>query len=102
MFLESGADRLRSWVTDEAVTYLPATTSSNATLTETHKLHICREGHPTVAEMLRFRNHLRRDPSDRVRYEELKLKLERENTEGIREYLSEKQPFIRSVLARLD
>lgn len=68
----------------------------------THKLHVCREGHPTVAEMLRFRNHLRRDPNDRVRYEKLKLKLERENTQGIREYLSAKQPFIRSILARLD
>ncbi|RWL75790.1 MAG: GrpB family protein [Mesorhizobium sp.] len=68
----------------------------------THKLHICREAHPSVAELLRFRDHLRRHPDDRVKYQELKIKLERENTEGIREYLSAKAPFIRSVLARLD
>ncbi|RWD00025.1 MAG: GrpB family protein [Mesorhizobium sp.] len=68
----------------------------------THKLHICREGHPTIIEMLRFRDHLRQHPADRLRYQELKLKLERENTQGIREYLSAKAPFIRSVLAGLD
>jgi GrpB-like predicted nucleotidyltransferase (UPF0157 family) len=68
----------------------------------THKLHVCRDGHSTIAEMLKFRDHLRQSPADRLRYEELKLKLERENTEGIREYLAAKKPFIRSVLADLD
>jgi GrpB-like predicted nucleotidyltransferase (UPF0157 family) len=68
----------------------------------THKLHICHEGHPTISEMLRFRDHLRQHPADRLKYQELKLKLERENTEGIREYLAAKAPFIHAILASLD
>jgi len=67
----------------------------------THKLHVCREGHPTAAEMLRFRDHLRRHPGDRMSYQALKLALERDNTEGIREYLAGKGPFIRSLLRGL-
>jgi GrpB-like predicted nucleotidyltransferase (UPF0157 family) len=68
----------------------------------THKLHICREGHPQIARMLRFRDHLRQDAADRLRYQELKFKLERENTRGIQEYLTAKEPFIQAVLASLD
>jgi GrpB-like predicted nucleotidyltransferase (UPF0157 family) len=52
--------------------------------------------------MLRFRDHLSRHPVDRLRYQELKLKLEAENTRGIQEYLAAKDPFIRAVLASLD
>jgi GrpB-like predicted nucleotidyltransferase (UPF0157 family) len=37
-----------------------------------------------------------------MRYQELKLKLERENTGGIQEYLAAKEPFINEILARLD
>ena len=68
----------------------------------THKLHICREGHATIPRMLRFRDHLRRHPADRSRYQELKFKLKRENTDGIQEYLTAKEPFIRAILASLD
>jgi len=52
--------------------------------------------------MLRFRDHLRRHPADRLRYQELKFKLKRENTDGIQEYLTAKEPFIRAILASLD
>ena len=68
----------------------------------THKLHICREGHAQIARMLRFRDHLRLHPADRMRYQELKLKLERENASGIREYLAAKEPFINAILAGLE
>ncbi|MGY8664566.1 GrpB family protein [Bradyrhizobium sp. UFLA05-109] len=68
----------------------------------THKLHICREGHAQIARMLRFRDHLRQHPADRMRYQELKLKLERENTSGIQQYLAAKEPFIRAILAGLN
>lgn len=67
----------------------------------THKLHVCHAGHPAAADMLRFRDHLRRDRSARLQYQELKLKLERENREGIGEYLAAKAPFIRAMLASL-
>lgn len=68
----------------------------------THKLHICRAGHEQISRMLRFRDQLRRHPADRLKYQELKLRLERENTHGIQEYLAAKDPFIRAVLASRD
>ncbi|WP_035656677.1 GrpB family protein [Bradyrhizobium sp. STM 3809] len=68
----------------------------------THKLHICREDHAQIARMLRFREHLRRHPADRMRYQELKLRLELENTRGIQEYIAAKDPFISAILAGLD
>lgn len=67
----------------------------------THKLHVCDAGHPRVDWMLRFRDHLRTDPADRAAYEALKLRLERDNTEGIGEYLAGKAPFIDAVMARV-
>jgi GrpB-like predicted nucleotidyltransferase (UPF0157 family) len=67
----------------------------------THKLHICREGHAQIDRMLLFREHLREHPVDRMRYQELKLKLERENTRGIQEYLAAKEPFISEILSGL-
>ena len=68
----------------------------------THKLHICDQGHRSINEMLKFRDHLRRDPTDRAGYQALKLRLERENTGGIREYLESKAPFISGLLARIE
>jgi GrpB-like predicted nucleotidyltransferase (UPF0157 family) len=68
----------------------------------THKLHICREDHAQISRMLRFRDHLRQHPADRLRYQKLKFRLERENTQGIQEYLTAKDPFIRAILASLD
>ncbi len=68
----------------------------------THKLHICREGHGQIAKMLRFRDHLRQHPADRMRYQELKYRLESQNTGGIQQYLSAKEPFINAILAGLE
>ncbi|WP_407116441.1 GrpB family protein [Bradyrhizobium sp. LMG 9283] len=68
----------------------------------THKLHVCLDGHGQIARMLKFRDHLRQHAGDRARYRDLKLRLERENTSGIRQYLIAKDPFIQDILARLD
>jgi len=67
----------------------------------THKLHLCTDGHPSIAEMLGFRDYLRINETDRLRYEELKLRLERENVAGIGEYLLRKRPFITDILAQI-
>ncbi|WP_340646292.1 GrpB family protein [Phenylobacterium sp.] len=67
----------------------------------THKLHVCDPGHTSIDGMLRFRNHLRGDPADRAAYQALKLRLERENTGGIGQYLAAKAPFIDGLLARI-
>lgn len=67
----------------------------------THKVHVCIPGHPRIADMLGFRDHLRDHPADRSAYGQLKLRLERENTRGIGEYLAGKQPFIDGLMQRL-
>jgi GrpB-like predicted nucleotidyltransferase (UPF0157 family) len=68
----------------------------------THKLHVCLDGHGQIARMLKFRDHLRHDAGDRSRYQELKLRLEHENTLGIQQYLAGKDPFIQAILSNLD
>ena len=65
----------------------------------THKVHVCLQDHPKIDEMLKFRDHLRIHKDVRAQYEALKLKLEKENTRGIGEYLEGKDPFIQSVLS---
>ena len=66
----------------------------------THKLHVCLEGHVSIEELLRFRDMLRANDVLRYEYQALKLELERSNTAGISEYLSGKEPFIRTALER--
>ena len=48
--------------------------------------------------MLRFRDLLRSDLDLRRRYQDLKLRLEAENTGGMAEYLVGKEPFIDAIL----
>lgn len=67
----------------------------------THKLHVCPSDHHDVLRMLKFRDHLRENLNDRLAYQELKFKLEEENTMGIAEYLEGKAPFIESILSRI-
>ncbi|MGF6690584.1 GrpB-like predicted nucleotidyltransferase (UPF0157 family) [Metapseudomonas resinovorans] len=64
----------------------------------THKVHVCINGHPQIARMLRFRELLRSDSVIRQQYQELKLQLEASNREGIGEYLAGKAPFIDEVV----
>ncbi|MDH1511688.1 GrpB family protein [Pseudomonas mosselii] len=64
----------------------------------THKVHICRCGHPSIIQMLTFRELLRNDTSLRQRYQDLKIELEATNTGGMAEYLEKKGPFIITAL----
>ncbi len=68
----------------------------------THKVHVCDEGHDSVNRMLKFRDHLRSNAEHRLQYQELKLRLERENTDGIGQYLTAKAPFIEAIMARVN
>lgn len=70
--------------------------------TRTHKLHVFRVDHIEIEKMLRFRDCLRSHPDVREEYQALKLRLEEENTQGIREYIDAKAQFIEEVLARTD
>lgn len=65
----------------------------------THKIHVITRGHPKIQALLIFRDRLRADANLRNQYQELKLRLERENKGGIVEYLDGKAPFIDAVVA---
>ena len=67
----------------------------------THKLHICGSGHAIVRKMISLRDHLRQNTADRQAYQELKLRLERENRTGIAEYLRGKAPFLDQLYEKL-
>lgn len=67
----------------------------------THKLHVCLDGHVSISERLRFRDHMRGNAEDRAVYGALKLALEADNHGGIAEYIARKAPFIEGVMARL-
>ncbi|YBV96884.1 GrpB family protein [Phyllobacteriaceae bacterium JZ32] len=64
----------------------------------THKVHVCPSGHWQIERILRFRDLLRNNPSIRQQYQDLKLRLEAENREGIREYLTRKAVFIDALM----
>ena len=66
------------------------------------KLHVCVQGHPRIAEMLRFRRHLRRDATARDNYPALKPSLKQQNKTGIGEYLQAKVLFVHATLEILD
>jgi len=68
----------------------------------THKIHICRCDHPSVIQMLTFRDLLRNDSLLRQRYQDLKIELEATNTGGMAEYLEKKGPFIIAALLEVD
>ena len=68
----------------------------------THKLHVIKAAHPKIAHLLTFRDRLRSDEALRLEYQRLKLRLERENISGIREYLDGKAPFIDAIVAGSD
>jgi len=48
--------------------------------------------------MLRFRDLLRESASIRQQYQDLKLRLEANNREGIAEYLAHKAPYIDALM----
>ena len=67
----------------------------------THKLHICQIGHSQVSRMLEIRDHLRINREDRKAYQDLKLRLERANRNGIAEYLDGKAPFLDDLYRKI-
>ncbi|MEM1146598.1 MAG: GrpB family protein [Pseudomonadota bacterium] len=67
----------------------------------THKLHICRVGHPMIMRMLALRDHLRTHAGDRAAYDALKRRLAQENRFGIAEYLNAKAPFLDALYDRI-
>ncbi|QXH37552.1 GrpB family protein [Pseudomonas muyukensis] len=64
----------------------------------THKIHVCRGGHPSIMQMLRFRDLLRQDHALRQHYQDLKIELQATVTGGMAEYLARKAPFIIAAL----
>ncbi len=68
----------------------------------THKIHVCKQGHPKIRELKLFLGYLRQNVEIRKEYEKLKLSLEETNTLGIAQYLAGKAPFIQRVIAQAE
>ena len=64
----------------------------------THKVHVCVSGHWQIKRMLRFLDLLRNAPDIRQQYQDLKLRLEANDRNGIHEYLAQKAPFIDALV----
>lgn len=65
-------------------------------------LHVFTAGSPEVARMLRFRDHLRRDADDRMRYEAVKRQLETRKWEYVQDYADAKTEIIREIMERAE
>ena len=65
-------------------------------------VHVYAQGDEEVARYLRFRDRLRRDPSDRQRYEDLKRSLAEREWPDVNFYAEAKGDLIREILARAD
>ena len=68
---------------------------------ELSHLHCYGEGHPAIAEHLRFRDRLRSDPDAAARYVALKQSLRAQFTDERRRYTQGKGPFIQQILRDL-
>jgi GrpB-like predicted nucleotidyltransferase (UPF0157 family) len=60
----------------------------------THKAHLCRVGHEEIWQMLLFRDYLIDHPERAEEYGNMKVRLQNDNTSGMREYLDGKRDFI--------
>ncbi|WP_418276678.1 GrpB family protein [Isoptericola jiangsuensis] len=63
-------------------------------------IHVLQAGDPAIAAHLVFRDHLRRDSTDRERYGRLKTELARREWDGMNAYADAKSEFIQEVLTR--
>jgi GrpB-like predicted nucleotidyltransferase (UPF0157 family) len=63
-------------------------------------LHVFTVGCPDVDRMIRFRNHLRRNPNDRKLYEAAKRELAMRDWEFIQNYADAKTEVIEQIMAR--
>jgi putative glutamine amidotransferase len=66
----------------------------------TFQIHVCPAGSAWERRHLSFRDHLRANPDDAMRYAELKRHLAAEHPRDIMAYVEGKTPFIREVEAR--
>ena len=63
-------------------------------------LHVFSAGCPETQRMLAFRDHLRRDEADRVRYERTKLELAARTWRYVQHYADAKSGVVREIMAR--
>lgn len=63
-------------------------------------IHIFSRGCAEVARHLAFRNHLRHDAEDRLRYEALKRQLAKEDWSDMNAYANAKGELVKAILAR--
>jgi GrpB-like predicted nucleotidyltransferase (UPF0157 family) len=63
-------------------------------------LHVFTVGCPEVDRMIRFRNHLRRNPIDRKLYDAAKRELAKRDWEFIQNYADAKTEVIEQIMAR--
>jgi len=66
----------------------------------TVNLHVRGDADPEILLHLRFRDHLRRSPADRRRYEQRKRALAAREWPDVNHYADAKGPVIESILAR--
>jgi GrpB-like predicted nucleotidyltransferase (UPF0157 family) len=66
----------------------------------TVNLHVFSSGSAEVERMLRFRDHLRRDASDRELYERTKRELARREWKYVQHYADAKSDVVEEILAR--
>lgn len=65
-------------------------------------LHVFGAGAAEVDRMLRFRDRLRADEADRVRYESVKRELARRTWRHVQHYADAKSDVVRDIIARAD
>jgi GrpB-like predicted nucleotidyltransferase (UPF0157 family) len=63
-------------------------------------LHVFSPGCPEVERMLRFRDHLRREPRDRDLYERTKRELAQRDWKYVQHYADAKSGVVEEILAR--
>ncbi len=63
-------------------------------------LHVFSVGDPEAARMVLFRDHLRRDETDRLLYESTKRQLTQQQWTSVQHYADAKTPVVSAILAR--
>ena len=70
------------------------------TVEHTHHVHVVHYGSQYWNDHLKFRDHLRHNPADRLVYELLKKQLSDNDWESINDYVKAKTSFINMILTR--
>ncbi|WP_174616289.1 GrpB family protein [Virgibacillus ihumii] len=67
----------------------------------THQIHMYQSGSRYLLDQLNFRDYLRSNDEARIEYQQLKLKLSKENHNNKHKYADEKTDFVNSVLGKI-